>query len=335
MNKEDTDPVAVHFRTWLKAKQLADGNRMPDIAKGDCTIMLHLIRMKLDNFQGKIDPSNPGRFRGIAVLRDDMRRVLGRESRFHYTKWGASHLRGALRDDEKRGNKRHLIHLVRLLNEYKGTPQQLQWVYDRCIQQHDRFWESFSLTAHVQQGDPFQTRLCTLLSLRSRGRVQQGLVYSSLRRRYGDNKKITTKRTFAGDEQSSQSGAIQRGDIQVWEGDDVALVLEIKGSVVDEAAWGRVQATHGRHDYALFVLATGFHPAVLQREINSLASTYALHLEDFLLTLVFTIAADENAPPTDVLSEIVGIYNEEFCAKIEGDPSIRISIAVEQPPLVE
>lgn len=266
MSMEDTDPIAVHFRTWLKVKQRADGNLTPDIAKGDCTIMLQLIRMKLDDFQLEIDPSNPGRFRGNAVLHDDMKRVLGPIKRFHYTKWGASHHRGAFRDDEKRGNKRHLIQLVQLLNEYKGTPQRLQRVYDRCIEQHHRFWEGFSLTVRVQEDDAFQKRLIGLLSLQSFGRVQQGLVYSSLRRRYGEGKKITTKRTFAGDEQSSRSGIIQRGDVQVCDGDDPAIALEIKDAVVDKTAWGRVQATHGTHDYALFVLATDFHPPGLQNE---------------------------------------------------------------------
>ncbi len=329
MSTEETDPVTVHFKSWLRVKQRADGNLTPNVAKGDCTIMLQLIRMKLDDFGEPIDPSNPGRFRGTTMLRSDMERVLGAVSRFHYTKWGASHHRGAFRDDEKRGNKRHLIQLAQLLNEYSGSPQQLQKVYDHCIEQHHRFWEAFSLKVLVQEDDPFQRHLLTLLSLQSLGRVQQGLVFSALRRRYCAGETITTKRTFAGDEQSSQSGTLQRGDVQVWADDDVAIVLEIKDAIIDETVWGRVEATHGQHDYALFVLGTGFRPAGLQQAISSLAATYALHLTDFLLTLVFTIAADENHPPSDVLSEILAIYNQEFCEEIEGDPSIRISMDVE------
>jgi len=45
--------------------------------------------------------------------------------------------------------------------------------------------------------------------------------------------------------------------------------------------------------------------------------------------LVFTIATDEYMPPSDVLSEIVAIYNQEFSDEIEDDPSIQISMDVE------
>ena len=58
--------------------------------------------MKLDDFGKAIDPSNPGRFRGTAVLKTDMERVVGSVPRLHYTKWGASHVRGFFRDDAKR-----------------------------------------------------------------------------------------------------------------------------------------------------------------------------------------------------------------------------------------
>ena len=217
---------------------------------------------------------------------------------------------------------------MHILNGYSGTLQQLQTVYDHCIEQHHHFWEGFSLKVLLQEEDPFQKRLLSLLSLQSLGRVQQGLVFSALRRRYGASKKITTKKTFAGDEQSSLSGTIQRGDVQVWAEDAVAITLEVKDAIIDATAWGRVQATHGEHDYALFVLGAAYHPPALQQEISSLMATYALHLADFLLTLVFTIAADENQMPSDVLAEVLTIYNQEFCEEVENDPSIRIDFDV-------
>jgi hypothetical protein len=326
MSKRSADPVAIHFQSCLKVKPRPDGNSTHVVAKGDCAIMLQLIRMKLDDFDARIDPVNPGRFRGTSQLESDMKRVLGSVRKIHITKWGASHMRGALRNDEKRGNKRHLIELVDLLNSYEGTPSQLQLVYDDCISRHHRFWDGFSLKVLTQADDPFQKQLLSLLSLHSLGRVQQGLVFSALRRRYGSSRRITTKKTFAADEQSSLSGQTQRGDIQVWSDETVALVLEIKDAIVDKTAWARVEATHATHDYALFVLGNGYRPATLQQEISSSSSTFALHLEDFVLTLIFMIAADENRSPKDVLSEILLIYNEEFCLEIEDDASIRIKI---------
>lgn len=326
MNKPETDPVAIHFQSWLKARYRADGNRVPDVAKGDCTIMLQLIRMKLDDFGGQIDISNPGRFRGVSVLLRDMERVLGQVPKLHYTKWGASHHRGAFRDDSGRGNKRHLIRLASLLNEYSDTLSRLQEVYDFCIERHHNFWDEFSFKVLSQKEDPFQKRLMSLLSLQSLGRVQQGLVYSALKHRYGKEGTITTKRTFAGDEQSSQSGVSQRGDIQVRVEGVIVMALEIKDVIIDKATWDRVLATHGEHDYALFVLGTGFRPKGLQQSIGSLAATYAVHLADFMITLVFTTAADKSLQPSVVLSEILAIYNSDFCEVIEEDPSLRITM---------
>ncbi len=327
MKNAETDPVALHFQSCLAVRQRPDGNAVPAIAKGDCTIMLQLIRMKLDDFDTPIDPANPGRFRGTTVLQSDMEAVLGAVPKLHYTKWGASHVRGALRDDAKRGNKRHLIRMIELLNAYESTPDVLRKVYQSCIRLHHQYWESFSLKVTVQEIDPFQKRLFSLLSLPSLGRVQQGLVYSALRRRYGAQRRIATKKTFAADEQSSVSGDPQRGDVQVWsDADELAIALEVKDAVIDSVVWQRVEATHGRHDYALFVLGTSFRPKQLQQEISSLEATYALHLADFLMTLVFTISADEGVPPEQVLTDILDLYNREFCEQIEKDASIKITL---------
>jgi len=259
----------------------------------------------------------------------DMERVIGQGERYYMSRAMATRMPRAFRDDSDIGNKRHLIRFVELLNGFTGTPQQLQEVYDHCIGEHHRFWKEFSVMVAVPREDPFQKRLLSLLSLQSYGRVQQGLIFAALRRRYGESRRITTKKTFAGDEQSSRSGISQRGDVQVWEGDDLVVALEIKSSVIDPAAWERVRVTHGQHEYSLFVLGVGFRPSSFQHEISALADTYALHLADFLLTLVFTIATDENLPPSDIVSEIVALYNQEFAEEIEHDRSIRISMDVE------
>jgi hypothetical protein len=328
MSNSREDPVVAHFQSCLKVKPGADGHLRPGIAKGDCTIMLQLIRMKLDDFETQIDLTNPGRFRGTSRLESDMRVVLGPDSIPHLTKWGASHMRGSFRDDENRGNKRHLIELVRRLNGYEGSLAQLQDVYEDCIARHHRFWEGFSLKLLVQAEDPFQKRLLTILSVHSFGRVQQGLVYSALRRRYGATARISTKKTFAGDEQSSLSGRLQRGDVQVWLDETVAIAVEIKDAVIDKTAWTRVQATHAAHDYALFVLAAGYRPTKLQQSISTQSNTYALHLADFLLTLIFMVAVEEKRSASEVLSEIASIYNQEFCGEIEQDSSLRIEIDI-------
>lgn len=327
--KPDEDPVLKHFASCLTVAVGRDKNRRATIAKGDCTIMLQLVRMKLDNFEQAIDRTNPGRFRGTTQLEDDMRALLGDLPVFHIPKWGASHFRGSLRDDDRRGNKRHVIRLIDILNEYPGTNESLHRAYDECIARHHDFWEGFSLTVTVQAQDSFQSRLFKLLSIASFGRVQQGIVYSTLRRRYGDSRRITTKKTFAADDQSSRKGLQQLGDIQVMLGDRPEISVEVKDAMVDGRSWKRVSETHGEHDYALFVLATRFNPTELQFSISNHTNTFALHLFDFLLTIVFLTASNEQKSPLDVLGKILEIYNHEFCTNIEKDMSISISLDVE------
>lgn len=322
------DPVAIHFANCLVTRD-ALGGKVAAIAKGDCCIMLQLVRMKIDSPSTVINPKNPGRFRGTTTLSTDMRTVLGEQPRLHVPKWGATHVRGDLRDDDRRGNKRHLIRLIELLNVYTGTADQLTHVYHHCIRLHHQFWDGFSLQVTVQEDDPAQKRLFQLLALPTLGRVQQGLIYSALRRRFGTGRRITTKKTFAGDDQSSQSGTLQRGDVQVWSEDAVAISLEVKDAEINETAWERVEQTHGQHDYALFVLGTSYRPADLQFEISGYANTFAVHLADYLMTLVFTISADERVSSSSVMDDIVTIYNSEFCDTVERDASIKIKFDVE------
>lgn len=327
----DDDPVVRHFQNCLAISVRADGNRVPGIAKGDCCIMLQLIRMKLDAFAVEIDVRNPGRFRGTAELQRDMTAVLGALPKYHIPKWGATHVRGVLRDDQKRGNKRHIIELISLLNRYSGSAESLRRAYERCITLHHEYWESFSIAVVVQPTDPAQQRLVKALSVASLGRVQQGLVYSVLRVRYGATHTITTKKTFAGDAQSSLKGKIQRGDIQVWDGDALTMVLEVKDAVVDETAWGRVAATHGAHDYPLFVLASAFASPEFKAGICRYERTYAVHLADFVLTLFGDIVIGQRRSPDEVLADVIDVYNNNFCVAVEKDKSLSLSFDEEEP----
>ncbi|MFO0952060.1 MAG: hypothetical protein U0835_13120 [Isosphaeraceae bacterium] len=271
-----------------------------------------------------IDVSNPGRFRGTKALRDDFRRFLGEGAAFHIPKWGASHVRGSLRADDGRGNKKHLIEFINILNAYTEGEARLLEEYKTCLRLHHDFWEGFGLEVSVQPEDPFQTRLFELLDLPSYGRVQQGVVYSTLRRHYGGAGRVTTKKTFAADAQSSTSGEMQKGDVQVRLDGLPTMALEVKDAVVDEAVWERVKQTHGSHDYALFLLAKEYRPSGLQRKISNQRQTFALRLGDFLLTLIFMSSCREGKSPGEVLDEIVEIYNTEFCGTIENDHSLAI-----------
>jgi hypothetical protein len=319
------DPVAAHFISCLLTKE-SPGGRRPAIAKGDCCIMLQLMRMKLNAFDTDIDTSNPGRFRGASKLLQDMRDVLGDQPRFHVPKWGASHVRGGFRSDELRGNKKHLITMITLLNGYSGLPIKLGQVYRYCLTIHHDFWESFAIHISGQPDDPAQKLLLKILALPSQGRVQQGMIFSALRRRYGIKLRITTKKTFAADEQSSKSGTGFRGDVQVWFESVILIAIEVKDCQVDELVWSRVKATHGKHDYTLLLLGTSFRPLGIQAIIGGHSNTIAAHLADYFLSLVFMTVAEEGVGVASVFQDILEIYNTEFCDGVEGDSSIKITV---------
>lgn len=324
----DDDPLVAHFEKLLVTKTGKDGNVQPAIAMGDCTMLLQILLMKLQDFEKQIDRSNPGRFRGTANLQARMESVLGDGVRLHITKWGASHFRGAIRDDDKRGNKRHILEMIDLINSYERDISSLEGAIDRCVQLHHEFFDQFRIKVEVQQTDEVQTQLAKILAVSSLGRVQQGLVYAVLRRRFGHRKRVETKRTWAGDEQSSIHGEVYRGDVQVYEGMNLTLAIEVKAGLIDRTGWKRVEDTHGQHDYDLFLLTGGYRPLTLQFEISSLSKTFALHLTDFLFTCMFFISSDESIPMPQVLDSILKIYNREFCEEIEKDDSIRIELVV-------
>ena len=326
-NDDSIDPVLSCFQRNQITKAKKDGNLKSVIAMGDCVILLMLIQMKLKDFNEQIDEENPGRFRGTAQLEQDMRLVLGPDARIHVTEWGGSHIRGGkFRSDEKRGNKKHLIEMIRILNSYEGTPDELQEIYRECIIAHTAFFDSFSIVKSFQKEDTFQSHILKLLSSPSLGRVQQGLVFSALRYRYGSRKNVVTKKTFAGDLQSSAGGTLAAGDIQIWEKQRLAIAIEVKDAVVNKQVWERVRRTHGEYEYALFLLCKSLTPKI-QAEINSYANTFAIHLIDYFLTIIFETAVDKAEDPRKSIRNIIEIYNNEFCMKIERDHKICIEIS--------
>ena len=131
-----------------------------------------------------------------------------------------------------------------------------------------------------------------------------------------------------GDDESSVKGVLRRGDIQVWRGEDLEVAVEVKDTIVNELGWRRVEQTHGEHRYSLIVLATGYSPPSLQRDISSQRNTFALHLADFVITTVLMVAQEEQLPLLQVLNEMIEIYNAEFCEEIEKDLSIKIKLVV-------
>ncbi|MEE8156460.1 MAG: hypothetical protein V3T53_16005 [Phycisphaerales bacterium] len=177
--------------------------------------------------------------------------------------------------------------------------------------------------------DDFTVRLFKLLALRTQGRVQQGLVFAALRYRYGGNLRVTTKKTFAADDQSSRKRDRYVGDIQIWKGDDLLSVIEVKDAVVDGEAWRRVSETHAVHEYALFLVATGFRPKRLQQEISEILNTFALHLWDFLIATVFDTSSTQGIRGTAALEHIIEIYNHEFCEVIENDDRIKVVVVTD------
>lgn len=238
------------------------------------------------------------------------------------TLWGATAIRGDL-EPEKKG---HIIEFLKLVNQLPSDPGTLKEALNSCTDLYVQKVNSETPEIELPLSSTVQTSIVQLLSTQTShataGKIPQGLVYALLKLKYRDSSmtiNIFTKRTHAGD---SQSGL--PGDVRVTRDGRVSTVFEIKGKVLDTNAIDRILPTHGRHTYPLFILALGFRPSSLKREINEKTNTFAIDLGDYFWTVFSELAISTNMPPSTLLSDLINIYDEEFCEKIEHDSTIKI-----------
>lgn len=281
---------------------------------GDLETMIAGIWFRVTNDYALLNPTAiPRGYRGTR-LRNFLIQDCGAR---RTTKWGATALRGDLKQ-----TKKHIVEFYELVNavpddELAGILKACGLLYANKINAETPEIIIPPVSA-VQQ-----TLVSALQTTGTLGKVQQGLVYAVLlleRRILANDLTIITKATHAGD---LQSGI--KGDVILLDGRDIVAAYEVKGHQLTEPNMQRILETHGQHDYPLFVVATAFAP-LLQDKLNSLENTFAIHLIDFMLSLLGQIQAVSRQGLAALIRELVEIYNDEFCEKIEQDTSIKISI---------
>jgi hypothetical protein len=281
---------------------------------GDLETMLAGIRYRIRSRGAKLNPTaRPPGYRS-----ENLRQQLREMGATKTTLWGPTAIRGDLAADKKG----HIIEFLELVNEIPA--HLLEEAFNRCARIYVEKTREEHPPITLPAASTIQKRLFTGLRSGGKGKIQQGLVYSVLeveRRLTAAGYEVSTKRTHAGDWQSGE-----KGDVRITKAETVQAIYEIKALPLSQAEKERVLGTHGAHDYPLFILAPGFDPADIKDEVNSLENTFALNLEDFIITKLSDIIVSASIHPDDLLTHILKIYNEVFCTELENDPSIRITL---------
>lgn len=236
------------------------------------------------------------------------------------TLWGPTAIRGDLASDKKN----HIIEFLKLVNELPRDPDTLVEAFNRCAALYVQKTKQEYPPIVLPEESSIQCGLSSALRHGGEGKIQQGLIYALLeveRQLTHADYQVQTKRTHAGDQQSRQ-----KADVQVVKGGQTLSAYEVKGMPLTPAEMERVLGTHGKHSYPLFILAPDYVPAEIKRALNSLENTFAVNLEDFLVTRLSVIISQTSIPPQDLLWSILDTYNNEFCRRIENDPSIVIVV---------
>jgi hypothetical protein len=306
-NPSDSAETAIaHFQSHL------------DKGWGDLETMIAGIWYRIENDYSELIPTAiPPGYRGTK-LRNYLINDCGAR---RTTKWGATALRGDLKE-----TKTHIVKFYELINQIPND--ELRDVLKACGLLYAGKVNAetpeivFPMVSAMQQ-----TLISALRTSGTVGKVQQGLVYAALileNRVLGANLTVTTKPTHAGD---LQSGV--KGDVILKDGQKIVASYEVKANHITESLKRQVLETHGTHSYPLFIVATGFTPPLLQDELNSLDNTFAIHLIDFMLTLLGDIQTVSRQGLDTLIHELVEIYNRDFCESVEQDKSIMIQITEE------
>lgn len=296
--------LAEHFRACL------------DKGLGDLETMLAGIWYRMENNGSKLDPGTvPPSYRS-PKLRDYLRHRLGARKT---TLWGPTALRGRLNPEKKQ----HIIDFLKVVNELPDDSEELRHAFEDCGKLYVHKVNAAVPEVVLPSESTAQMKLISALRVGGTvGKIQQGIVYAILelkRRLKGEDFVVETKRTHAGDQQSGV-----RGDVLALRGNEPLTVYEVKGVTINRAAAEMILRTHGEHGYALFILGLGFNPPELKDKLSSLENTFAIGLEDFVLTLLSELVLATAISPEELLMELVKIYNVEFCDRIENDVSIKI-----------
>lgn len=281
-------------------------------ALGDYQTMLRALWNKRENPTLTQTPTKlPVGYRSLAV-REYVRQNFGALLPY----WGPTAIRGDLTE-----KKAHISTFISLVNELPNNAAEINKVFESAAKMVADHINAKSPIIQLPTAGKPQQILTQLLATKSRGRVQQGVVYALLKVLYDGVPNITvrTKTVFAGDAQSGQ-----RGDVEVIENDDkIRSVFEVKAQRLNLSIYEDVVRTHtvtGERDYPVFILAESFQADLL----DEYQDVFLIRLRDFCLTILAEIVSSKGLSSDESIRRVLDVYNSDFCDLIQQDRTLRV-----------
>ena len=281
-------------------------------ALGDYQTMLRALWNKRENPTLTQSPTKlPVGYRSLAV-REYVRQNFGALLPY----WGPTAIRGDLTE-----KKAHISTCISLVNELPNDATEINSVFELAAKMvADHINAKTPIIQLPEAGKPQQI-LSQLLATKSRGRVQQGVVYALLKVLYEGvpNLTVRTKAVFAGDAQSGQ-----RGDVDIIENTDkIRTVFEVKAQRLNVTTYEDVVRTHtvaGSRDYPVFILAEDFKAD----SFNEYQDIFIVRLRDFCLTILAEIVSSKDISSDESIRLVLTTYNSDFCDLIQQDRTLRV-----------
>jgi hypothetical protein len=281
-------------------------------ALGDYQTMLRALWNKQENPTLTQTPTKlPQGYRSLAV-REYVRQNFGALLPY----WGPTAIRGDLTD-----KKAHISTFISLVNELPNDVAEINRVFESAAKLVADHINAKSPIIQLPIAGKPQQILTQLLATKSRGRVQQGVVYALLKVLYEGVPNITvrTKAVFAGDAQSGQ-----RGDIDVVENDgNIRSVFEVKAQRLNLSIYEDIVRTHtvtGERNYPVFIVAESFQSGLF----NEYRDVFIIRLRDFCLTILAEIVSSKGLSSDESIRHVLDAYNSDFCDLIQQDRTLRV-----------
>jgi hypothetical protein len=281
-------------------------------ALGDYQTMLRALWNKRENPTLTQTPTKlPQGYRSLAV-REYVRQNFGALLPY----WGPTAIRGDLTE-----KKAHISTFISLVNELPNDAVEVSRVFELAAKMVADHINAKSPIIQLPSAGKPQQILTQLLATKSRGRVQQGVVYALLKVLYEGVPNITvrTKAVFAGDAQSRQ-----RGDVDVIENEDkIRSVFEVKAQRLNLSIYEDVVRTHtvtGERDYPVFILAESFQADLF----DEYQDVFIIRLRDFCLTILAEIVSSKGFSSDEPIRRVLEVYNSDFCDLIQQDRTLRV-----------
>lgn len=281
-------------------------------ALGDYQTMLRALWNKREDPTIIQSPTKlPKGYRSLAV-REYVRQNFGALLPY----WGPTAIRGDLGE-----KKAHISRFIELVNHLPNDTAEVNRVFESAARMVADYINAKTPIIKLPEAAKSQQILTQLLTTKSLGRVQQGVVYALLKVLNEGVPGITvrTKAVFAGDAQSRQ-----RGDVDIIENNGkIRAVFEVKAQQLNVPAYEDVVRTHtvaGNRDYPVFILALDFKAG----SFDEYQDVFTVRLQDFCLTILAEIVSSKGLSSEESIRRILNVYNSDFCDLIQNDPTLRV-----------